>query len=415
MYNVSTIQSEFITLVRWDISEDQSETMNPMGDLLTGSTGLVFNDVHPLLSINNLRKVANVYEDYTYGNYSAVTEYDKGWIVKSGSDYYVSLYDDNLNKSLTLPDVNGVYWWRQTNPFNEWLRKQTLSGIIKTINDLILLKGKMRTTHNLIKRGQVLDIPGYSLEDVGTTKDWIGWVVVPIPIPDVVLTINRLCLHLRGSENCDVKVFRNGEELETISFLGDGTNDPIWKTVNIQMTYGNVYTIAYDKTQLATAVPINGIYNMDKPWGYNRFPRVLPFAEVGAFEHDGPGNSGWEDVTNIKTNQNNFGLNMILSAHCDYTNFLVDQKNLIAPAIKHCVGMSLLRFMTYNPNARINRIENSIDDVRVLFEIDGDTLGRAGSLKKEYEQQLNLIAFDDKKFSEYCLPCRKSGIRIKTM
>lgn len=409
MYNISTIITEFLPLIGWALSDDPSETMNPMGDLLTASSGTKYNDVHPLLTIDNLRKIAPIFEDHTYGTYSALTSYSKDKMVKSGSDYYVSLTNANLGNAL-----NNTTYWRQTNPFNEWLRNKTIGGITKVLSDWIAMKGKLRTAHNLLKREQVLDIPGYQVEDF-SSKDYIGWRLVPLPFPDVVLKIKRLSIHMSNSENCSVKIYKNGVYQESVSFTGTGTSAPIWKAVDITIETGNVYYVVVDRSALTTAAPINGIANMVKPWLYNRFPGIYPFAEVSAFEHDGPGEDGWDDVSGIITNQNNYGFNMVLTATCDYTNFLVDQKDLFVPAIRLSTGMSLLREIAYNPNARINRKESNVDDLRILFEIDGDTLGRAGSLKKEYDAILNLISFDDKQFSSHCLPCRRSGMRIKSM
>jgi hypothetical protein len=101
----------------------------------------------------------------------------------------------------------------------------------------------------------------------------------------------------------------------------------------------------------------------------------------------------------------------MLSAKCDYTDLIVDQKELFVDAFAKAVAINGLRWMAMNPNARINRNKANIDPARILYEIEGDAIGRNGGLKKDYDVSLKGITFDNKKFSEHCLPCKKSGLR----
>ena len=107
-------------------------------------------------------------------------------------------------------------------------------------------------------------------------------------------------------------------------------------------------------------------------------------------------------------------MNMTISAKCDYTDLVVDHKELFTDSFAKACTIGALRWMAMNPNARINRNEANIDPIRILYEIEGDAIGRNGGLKKDYDVALKGITFDDRKFSEHCLPCKRSGIRAKS-
>jgi len=405
MYNIVTIQEAFAGLVGWRKHPNPAETLNPIGDMLQSTSGAYFNDVHSLITIENLKAVFDIFADYTYSAWSAVETYEKGDMIYTGSIYYVSVVGDNLNHAVGLTD-----YWRVTTPFNEELRKITLAGAAKVVTDWYNLKTTLRSSNSLLQKKLVLAIPGYKREEF-TSKDFVGWRVVPTPSQDVICVIDRISLDLNNSTDCTVWLFKNGEPVESTTFVGDGSDGAVWKQVNWELERGSMYYVAYDRT---TVTPVNGIAQAYKDWSYNRFPGTLPYAEVSAFEHEGAGEPGWDDVTDIQSNQNNYGLNMMISAKCDYTDLIIDSKELFVDSFCKAVGIMALRAMAMNPNARINRNEGNIDGTRVLYEIEGDAIGRNGGLKKDYDVALKGITFDDRKFSEHCLPCKRSGIRAKS-
>jgi hypothetical protein len=409
MFNSNTVKSALITLIGWRKSNDPTATNNPMGDLLTASSGQYYNDQHPLLTTKNLKAIADSFDAYTYSAYSAGTTYNKGDIVTSSGNYFVSEVNANTGNA-----VNLTAYWRQTNPYNEWLRNKTLAASIETVNDWLGLKFKKGTAANLLKRSQVLDAPGTKSETVGDTARYVCWSIVPTPHLDKVVTIDRISIQMENSESTVISLYKNGAAtaIDTLTITGDGTSDVIWAECGWELERGNFYYIAIDRNSI-DAVPINALAGMSlQAIPGNRFPGVLPYAEVGAFEHAGPGESGWDDVNDILTNQNNYGYNLQLSVKCDYTNLIVDQKNLFLNAIAKRVAMSMLRELAYNPSAKINREAGNIDLKTILYEIDGDSQGRKSGIGLQYEQALNNITFDTRTLSRVCLPCSGNKIHI---
>ena len=408
LYNITAVQDALIGLVGWRKSRDPEAINNPMGDMLLSSTGIYFNDQHPLLTVKNIESVADSFDEYIYPAYDSGTTYDKGDLVTNLGNTYASVVDENLAQTV----VDNAAYWRLTTPFNEWLRDKTLQAASKTINDWMAMKSDYGTVNSLLKNRQVLPIAGYKGVVETSPKKMVGFRVVPSPEVDVVITINRISLQLDQSEDCDVMLYKNGELEDTVTFLMDGSNDVFWKEVNWALERGNTYYIVYDTEALSVAQPINGIYAMDRDWSFNRFPYTLPYAEFSAFEHEGEGESGWEDVTDIQVNTTNHGLNVMFSANCNYTQLIVDQAEIFANAFAKATAIAIMQELAFNATASINRHESNIDSSRVLYEIDGDALGREGGLKTDYKKALKIISFDDRQLSRFCLPCRKNGVKI---
>lgn len=409
MYNAATIQDEFITLVGWRKDNDPSATLNPYGDLLTSDSGFYFNDQHPLLTMDTIMSIAPKFSTFTYSAWSALTSYSRGDIVTSGGNYYASVVNGNLNNA-----VGTATKWRQTTPASEWLRNKTIAGITKAIDDWVGIKFDRKTANNLLANKNVLTAPGIDTELIGDTDYYCCWRVVPSNLGGLVFSIDRIALQMQGSQSVSVKLWKNGSdtEIESVTVAGDGTSDVIWVDAGWELEPGNFYYFGFSRNGL-TATPINSIASVDRyAWAYNRFPGTLPYAEVAAFNHAGPGQDGWDDVSSIVTNQNSYGINMSMSVRCDYTQMLIDHKLLFKSVIAKRVAIDMLRELMYNPNARINRNEANIDPLTVKIDIDGHPNGRKDGISLEYEQSLKTITFDQRNLNKDCLPCRKNGITI---
>ncbi len=413
MFNVATIQEEFLALIGYRPDDNPEIAFNPIGDLLGGSSGIVINGQHALLTIDNLVNLAPPFEEYTYPAWAIGTTYAKGTLVTDSGKYYASVQGTNVGHAVALTD-----WWRETNPFNEWLRNITLDAITQVVNDWINKKFERKTAANLLHRNWLFNYPGHEYQPIGTTGRFVALRVIACPYIDVLTRVDRLSLHMSGSENIPLKLFRNGGatpiETHTLDvgtatgLTGTFETSPEW-----ELERNEVYYIAIDTEDLTTAELQNSIGNMDRVrWGDKYFPGVMPFAEVSGFHHEGPGEIGWDEVSPRITTGNNFGFNLILSSRCDYTEFLVDHKDLFPDLLAKGVAMALLRQFAYNPKAAVNRTEGNVNRASILYEIDGDSQGpRPGGIRYLYNQTMARSTFDSTKLSKFCLPCGNRGMK----
>ncbi len=406
MFNAQTIEDTFIPMVGVRKNDDPQAANNPMGDLLTASSGLYLNDIHSLLTTNNLSSISPKFDTFTYTAWSALTTYAKGDIATSSGSYYVSLQNSNLNQA--VGDLTA--YWRKTNPFNEWLRSRMSSAWLEFLHDWFNMKFENQTARNLIADDQVLNFPGNKSEAIGDTDRYLGWMIVPYPRMGVTIKIDRICMTMLSSENLTVRLYKNGIATgDVVNFTGTGHPHPLWKQAGWTLERGNYYYVAYDRNTLSAATPVNGLVNVVKNWPDNYFPgRHRRFAEVCAFQTD----DLTSDLTDERTNTNNFGLNLTMSARCDYTEFIVDQKDLFVHAGRMKLGIAFLSELMSNPNARINGDQlNAEQKAEIYFAINGSPKEKtATGLVADFRRALNSISFDMPGLQHECLPCTQSGV-----
>jgi hypothetical protein len=58
MFNIGTLKTELINLVSWQQNVDATGWQITDTDLLTPTSGMYFNGVHPMLSFDNVRSIA---------------------------------------------------------------------------------------------------------------------------------------------------------------------------------------------------------------------------------------------------------------------------------------------------------------------------------------------------------------------
>ena len=127
MVRAIDIQEKLLHLIGWEQNYDTSDLK--ISDALTVSeSGIYYQQIHPLLTLQNMACIAPDFKNTTYSEYDSEVEYDKGNIVK----YEEILYKALQKSQGKQPDIESEYWI-ETNPFSEWLEGKTKASIQKAI------------------------------------------------------------------------------------------------------------------------------------------------------------------------------------------------------------------------------------------------------------------------------------------
>lgn len=127
MVRALDIQEKLLHLIGWEQNYDTSDLK--ISDALTVSeSGLYFQQIHPLLTLQNMSCIAPDFKNMTFEEYNAEKSYSKGNVIKYGSLLYKALQ----NSTGKQPDIESEYWVK-TNPFSEWLESKTKASIQKSI------------------------------------------------------------------------------------------------------------------------------------------------------------------------------------------------------------------------------------------------------------------------------------------
>jgi len=371
MYNVSSLKAGLIGLVGWRQNYDPGGTQ--LAALTTSASGLYFNDEHPLLNIENLLSIA--------------PEYAK------------------------IPSA--------TEDFTDWLTQKTEAGIIRAVNAWLGRKFYLNTGRGLLERKQLLEVAG-NLNDKDA-KDANAGNVSGLEIAlarsrNIAGTIEAIGLQFDTSQTVTVYLFSATSptplQSQAVTYATAGAVQ--WEDVNWALAGAGAYYVVVDQAAI-TGQSINGVYEHANACGGIAQIPGGKFFRASAFEVSGGVASLWNLDSMSYTRATNYGLNLRLNLQCDFTTLILEQKNLFATAISKQVAIDLLRELAFNPTSRINRHEANISREALLYEIDGDSQGRPGGMRKQLEEAIEGIQFDETAIDKYCLPCRRRGVKYKAV
>lgn len=111
MVRANDIQEKLLHLIGWEQNYDTSDLK--ISDALTVSeSGLYFQQIHPLLTLQNMSCIAPDFKNITFPEYNSEKEYSKGNVV----DYQGTQYKALQKAQGKQPDIESEYWV-ETNLF----------------------------------------------------------------------------------------------------------------------------------------------------------------------------------------------------------------------------------------------------------------------------------------------------------
>ena len=371
MYSAAQLKSDLLTLVGWRQNYDPNGTQ--LTDLTTSESGLYFNDEHPLLNIENLLSIA--------------------------------------------PEFTKITGASET--FTDWLRDKTEAGIIRAIDAWLAKKIFLNTGANLLERKQLLEVAGNARDEDTNNSRVAGLEIVPVRSRNISTTITAIGLQFDTSQTVTVYLMKESMTgsitQQSVSYTTAGQLQ--WQSVNWELEGSGAYYIVVDQSAI-TGNSINSVYEHANACGGIAHIPGGKFFKASAFDVDAGwiGSPSMWDLDDMNyTRYTNYGLNLRLDVQCDFTTMILEQKELFKTIIAKQVAIDLLREIAFNSTARINRHESNVDKTTLLYEIDGDSQGRPGGMRKQLEDAIDAIQFDSTNIDKYCLPCRRKGVKYKVV
>lgn len=332
--------------------------------LIASSSGLYFNDIHPLLTHDNIESVA--------------------------------------------PSFSGF-------DFDAWLQQKTEAGIIRAVEDWITSKFPTRTAKSLLESKQLYVSGGSHIEDTNN-GDLVGLEIVPARQRDVKLEIEQIGIILTEAQTVTVYLYQSGSPtaIQSQAITYSAANTLQWETVNWEVDAAGIYWLVYDQGAIS-GTSINTAKDFSEKWRGAITVPLGKFADCTPFSNAGSLPISWQAINNSYVVASNYGLNIRYNVKCDYTDFIIRHKNMFKGLIAKRVAMDLLRELAYNPHSRVNRHESNATLTNILYEVDGDSQGRAGGLKNDYMEELKSLQMDQTGINELCLPCARRGVKYSVI
>ena len=434
MVRALDIQEKLLHLIGWEQNYDTSDLK--ISDALTVSeSGLYFQQIHPLLTLQNMSCIAPDFKNMTFEEYNAEKAYSKGNIVK----YNELLYKALQNSVGKQPDIESEYWV-ETNPFSEWLESKTKASIQKAISRYCNEKIAQGTYKTLCENRTLFDGTGRLVDVVKNKKNLVGFEIVPVRAKGVTTKINKIGLQftepgeytlylMHSSMDAPVKIIKlNKIRKNSIEWFSlDDVYLPYQSEDN---DAGGSWYLCYFQSELPEG---SQAIRKDKDWSkepcgscsrkellawmaWSKYIEVHPFfvnEELVEIEEEP---RLWDVENNQYTYDNNYGLNLEITISCDITDFIIEQRMLFQDIIAKQVAVDMLREFAYNANVRTNRYSINASRLDILYEVDGDSSSmKKSGLSYQLDMAFKAINISTQGIDRVCLPCKNNGIKYRTV
>ena len=434
MVRALDIQEKLLHLIGWEQNYDTSDLK--ISDALTVSeSGLYFQQIHPLLTLQNMSCIAPDFKNMTFEEYNAEKAYSKGNIVK----YNELLYKALQNSVGKQPDVESEYWV-ETNPFSEWLESKTKASIQKAISRYCDEKIVQGTYKTLCENRTLFDGTGRLADIVKNKKNLVGFEIVPIRAKGVTTKINKIGLQFTELGEYTLYLMHSSMDapVKIIKLNKIRKNSIEWFSLNdIYLPYqgddndaGGSWYLCYFQSELPEG---SQAIRKDKDWSkepcgscsrkellawmaWSKYVEVHPFyvnEELVEIEEEP---HLWDVENNQYTYDNNYGLNLEITVACDITDFIIEQRMLFQDIIAKQVAVDMLREFAYNANVRTNRHSINASRLDILYEVDGDSSSmKKSGLSYQLDMAFKAINISTQGIDRVCLPCKNNGIKYRTV
>lgn len=427
MIRIADIQDKMLHLVGWKQSYDLSDIMLSSNITQTES-GMYFQQIHPLLTLDNLRSIAPDFQNYNWQVHDVNKAYKSGEVVR---------VDDSLYKALqNVPaetDILDTDYWSETNPFSEWLEEKTKASIVKLVNKFINTKLADKATKSLIENKTLFDGTGRLTNKIENRNKLVGFEIDTVRSKGVTVKIDKIGLQMTEPGSYTLYIFHssNPEPIYTLTFEKTKANSLEWfkPKEDILLPYesantdaGGSWYLVYKQSELPENA--QAIYK-DRDWStgpckacsrseflayqaWSRYIEVHPFYISEDEEFD-------PEIMNF-TYDKNYGINLEVSAYCDLTDFIIKQRVMFQDVLSKQVAIDFLREFAYNPNVRTNRHSINASKLDILTELDGDANSmRQSGLSYELDIALKALSISTQGLDRVCLPCVNNGIKYRSI
>lgn len=427
MIRIADIQDKMLHLVGWKQSYDLSDIMLSSNITQTES-GMYFQQIHPLLTLDNLRSIAPDFQNYNWQVHDANKTYKSGEVVRVDDSLYKALQD--------VPEETDILdseYWTETNPFSEWLEEKTKASIVKLVNKFINMKLADKATKSLIENKILFDGTGRLTNKIENRNKLVGFEIDTVRSKGVTVKIDKIGLQMTEPGSYTLYIFHssNPEPIYTLTFEKTKANSLEWfkPKDDILLPYesantdaGGSWYLVYKQSELPENA--QAVYK-DRDWStgpckacsrseflayqaWSRYIEVHPFYISEDEEFD-------PETMNF-TYDKNYGINLEVSAYCDLTDFIIKQRAMFQDVLSKQVAIDFLREFAYNPNVRTNRHSINASKLDILVELDGDSNSmRQSGLSYELDIALKALSISTQGLDRVCLPCVNNGIKYRSI
>ena len=432
MIRIAEIQDALLPLVGWE--QGYTEDLIIEDALTQSESGLTYQGAHPLVTLENVRAIMP--EDYAqrYPAWSASPTYEAGAKVTHKNKVWIAVAEN------TNAEPSVVRSWREFNPMSDFIESMERNAIAQTVQTFLQTKSLLKESKNLLERRTFFDGAGRINATLPSGQRLVGFEITPAYAMGVTAKIERIGLQMMGATG-DVRVYLfHSSQVDPIKVADLNyakTNGGFqWFTltdwylpyISEKNDSGGAWYLCYNQADLPEGMEA---VNVSKDWSrepcgtcnrgsveawreLTKYINISPF-KVPSLETFEEYPEMWDIEDNVYTSTVNYGLNVEVSIGCDLTDFIIEQRQMFATVLQRQMAATLLRTLALNPHVRVNRNQSNASKNDLLYEVDGNTDGRATGIGYDLRKAYEALDLDTRGIDRICLTCRPVGARYRTV
>lgn len=434
MIRANDIQKALLHLIGWQQSYDTTNLK--IADSLTESeSGLYFQQVHPLLTLESMSCIAPDFKNIEFPEYED-KEYLKGNIVSHNDKLMKLIQDSNKAENIFIAPDNTEYW-EETNLFSEWLENKTKASIQKAISRFAVEKNAGKTYTTLCENRTLFEGTGRLVDTVKNRQNLVGFEIVPVRAKGITTKINRIGLQFTkpGTYKLYLMHSSRAEPVQTIELAKKNTSFEWFTLADVYLPYqsedndaGGSWYLVYKQSELPEG---SMAIRKDRDWSkgpckactrreYLSWMAWSKYLEIHPFyinEEAVPDEIAlWDVENNVYTYDNNYGINLEVTVACDITDFIIEQRMMFQDIIAKQLAVDMLKEFAYNSNVRTNRHSINASRIDILYEVDGNSSSmKQSGLSYQLDMAYKAIKLSTSGISRICLPCGNGGIKYRSI
>lgn len=402
-------------------------------DLQASESGIIVNDVHPLVSVENIHACIEN---------SGVIEYPDAWAV--GTTYtldekvikvidtekviYKSLADGNVGND---PEISPDEWESEGTVFNQYLRNKLSQGAVKLANVIYLQKNLADNSKSILGDVMLYTGAGNITNTITKRGRFVGFKLY-IKGSDLAVTLSKVGMQF-NTLNPEFKLYiYHNSQLEPISEITIAHTKQYsfeWKSITKQIlsfldddiNAGGHFSIGYYEDDLLgeaierkTTYDFNGHCGSCQAENFNNWKKWSKHVSIQPFYVDAANlnedHTYWDEEKEIVLDEQNWGLNFIMSVGCDVTPFLIRNKGSLAQVYATQIAVSILEDMAMSTrdNQKMLKVQQLANYALNMKE------NYSPGMYKQLEKEIKALNFNISGLNPQCLPCKNSGYSVKT-
>lgn len=432
MYRPEDIKANLTDLWGWRQNYD-TEAFTISDSLTQTITGQYYQEIHPLLTLDNIKAIAPDFRNITYGEWLIDSQFRIGDRVTVDELHYRAKAD---NIGLT-PETNPTQWER-FDAFSEWLETKTNASVLKAIRSFWDSKMADNQMRNILESKTLFNGTARIKNLLPNGSNFVGFELVPIRANGVTLKIDKIGLQFTGNQDVTLYLYHSSRnqpvKTETFTRTRDGgmqwfdVADFLLPYSSSDIDSGGSWYLVYDQSVVLVGQAISkdkdwskrpcGTCDRDEVSSYRIWSKYLEVHPFKIASDQVIGGAIWDVANNLYTYETNYGLNLQVTIECDITDVIIQQKKAFQNIIGLQVAIDMLREFAYNPSYKIGRAQQNpgMDKMSILYELDGDSQSyKKSGLGYQFSKAMKAVSLDVKNMSRVCTPCKNGGVRYKTV